>query len=374
MMKLDSKSTTVFALVKDSTVFVGRTVNPHVSAVVYDHCSGKHLCTKDHFDLKSNRPTLSILERVAVPSPMAYRHQLAWMYRFIEAGYEVLGSQETVDRAKEPHPFTQSILNEITKEPLETVLEKGKCLRFADGDIVIPDTNPSQPEKLYDTASEMLSIRMTPAEKERYDRYANTLGMTRRDLLQYLVTQDRSLKHMDLDTNMLEVRQAHSLKRDKMNHQIEGLKEDLSKARSSKTDIQHRHTTEHKLLQLALRNYLDCFVPSSKIPLSIEEGYYREYMDRTEVSYAYPNAEGHAIMRPVAVLEGHNHAHFIVGATTSGEDIKLRFYPGKFLGIAPYNRKYGLRSSNWLIAWRHAEEDVMEIILALPLDVKPARS
>ncbi len=251
------------------------------------------------------------------------------------------------------------------------MLEKGKCLRFADGDIVIPDTVPPRLEKPYDTASEMLSIRMTPAEKERYDRYANTLGMTRRDLLQYLVTQDRSLKHMDLDTDMLEVRQAHALKRDKMSRQIEGLKEDLSKARGSKANIQHRHTTEHKLLQLALRNYLDCFVPSSKISLSIEEGYYREYMDNTEVSYAYPNAEGYAIIRPVAVLEGHNHAYFVVGVTNRGEDIKVRFYPDKFLGVAPDNRKYGLRGSNWLIAWRHAEEDVMEMILALPLDTKP---
>ena len=94
-------------------------------------------------------------------------------------------------------------------------------------------------------------------------------------------------------------------------------------------------------------------------------------MRQTQVAYAYPSAEGYAVLRPAALLLGTNHAHFLVGITDQGEEIKLRYYSGSYLGISPANERVSLRGSRWLVAWRQAEEDVMEMVMALPLDVKP---
>lgn len=221
----------------------------------------------------------------------------------------------------------------------------------------------------------MLTTRLTPDELDRFDAYAQTLGMTRRDLLQYLITQDRTINHMDLDTDRLEARHLHAKRSDILNRKICDLRTDLSRSRSSKTEIQRRNTTDQGLLQDTLRTYMEHFVPTSQIPLTIEQCYYRDYIQSTQVTYNYPSEQGHAIIRPAAVLLGANHAHFLVGTTATGEEIKLRYYPGSgYLGISPANDQYGLRGSRWLVAWRKAEDDVMQMILSLPVDIKPGRA
>lgn len=371
MKRITEKPTTIYALIKDQEAYVGRTTSPNLSPICYSHCRGEHQTTKGHFDLDTNRPDLIILERLTVPSPIAYRHQIAWIYRLWQAGYVMLGSDETLERAKELNPYTQTIYDQISAEPLENVLTRGRCDRYADADVAPSDVPEAKAEEIPGAASEMLCVRLSPVEKERFDRYAETLGMTRRDMIQYLITQNRSLKHMELDTNLLEVRQTHGRKREQLNRQISELREDLSKARSSKTEIQRRHTGERRLVQDALRTYLDRFAPTSRIPLTIEQGYYKDYMSQTQVAYAYPSGEGHAVMRPAAVLLGTNNAHFVVGTTDQGEEIKLRYYPGSYLGISPANERFSLRGSHWLVAWRQAEDDVMQMVLALPVDIKP---
>lgn len=369
MQKLNVKPATIFALIRENVAFVGRSSSVRLSAVCHSHCRGEHLSTQGHFDLEANRPELIILERLSAPSPVVYRHQLAWIYRLSQEGYQMLGSAETLERARELHPYSRSIYDQICAEPLAAVLERGRCARFSDGDIVPDEEAPvvsEQPER----ATERLSLRLTATEKDRYDRYAEMLGLTRRDALQYLVTQDRSLRHMDLDTELLEVKRVHGQAREKLANQVEKLKEDLSDARRSKGSIQRRHTGERRLVQTALRAFLDHFAPTGQIPLKIEQGYYRDYMQASQTAFAYPAGEGWAVVRPMAVLLGRGNAHFVVGTTGQGEEIMLRYYPDCYLGISPASELFGLRGSHWLMAWSHGEEDVAELLLSLPLDIK----
>lgn len=374
MRRIPEKPITIYAMIHGDKAYVGRTTSPNLSPICYAHCRGEHLSTKGCFDLDGKRPELVILEHLSVPSLVAYRHQLAWLYRLSQEGYQVLGSPETLERAKELSTYTQSILDQICAEPLEAVLARGRCVRYADADVTPSETPQPKVAENSGAASEMLSIRLSPTEKERFDAYADTLGMTRRDLLQYLVTQDRTLKHMDLDTDLLEIKKVHSQKQEQLNRQITDLRENLAKTRDSKAEIQHRHTGERRLMQDALRAYLGRFTPSSRIPLTIEQGYYRDYMQDTQIAYSYPADEGHAVLRPAAVLLGSNNTHFLIGTTEQGEEIKVRYYPGSgYLGISPASERFGLRGTHWLVAWRRAEDDVMQMILALPLDIKPGR-
>ena len=89
MIKISEKNTTIYALIQDLESYVGRTTSPRLSAIVYEHCRDEHQSTKGRFDLEDRRPELIILERLSVPSPVAYRHQLAWLHRLGEAGYAV---------------------------------------------------------------------------------------------------------------------------------------------------------------------------------------------------------------------------------------------------------------------------------------------
>lgn len=375
MKNSTEKTTSIYALIHDQEAYVGRTTSPNLAPICYAHCRGEQPSTAAHFDLDINRPELYVLERLPVPAPIAYRYQLAWIYRLWQAGYVMLGSEETLERAKSLSPYTQTILDQISKEPLDAVLARCRCVRFADGNQEPSSESQPAAEEVPATASRMLTTRLTPAELERFDAYAKTLGMTRRDLLQYLITQDRTINHMDMDTDLLEAKRLHAQRSEKLNRRISDLRTDLSKARSSKTAIQRRHTTDQEVIQGALRTYMDHFVPTSRIPLTIEQGYYQDYMASTQVTYNYPSEQGHAILRPAAVLLGKNHSRFLVGTTDTGEEIKLRYYPGSgYLGIAPTNEQYGLRGSRWLVAWRRAEDNVMQLILALPVDVKPGHN
>lgn len=131
----NEKLTTVYALIRDQEAYVGRTTSPNLAPICYAHCRGEHQSTMGHFDLDGKRPELHVLERLTVPSPVAYRHQLAWIWHLQQAGYVMLGSPGTLERARELSPYTQAILDQISGEPLEAALARCRCARFADGDL-----------------------------------------------------------------------------------------------------------------------------------------------------------------------------------------------------------------------------------------------
>lgn len=131
-----------------------------------------------------------------------------------------------------------------------------------------------------------------------------------------------------------------------------------------------RKNQQLQLLKTGVAAFFGIMRPNSKVPLVIEQGYYKD-CSHTE-KYHYPTTAGVYILRPTQILfgKGRYPAIFILGIGENGEYLKFRFYPKSyFAGINPKNEKYWLRGSVWLIGCEPANDGAMDVIFAFPLDV-----
>ena len=76
----------IFALVLGEEIFVGKTTSPRISAVYSRHRCGTVAATRGILD-QGERPALHILEQLECTGADAYRHVLAWIHLFEQAGF-----------------------------------------------------------------------------------------------------------------------------------------------------------------------------------------------------------------------------------------------------------------------------------------------
>ena len=368
-MKMDYKETKVFALILDDYVYVGRTKAKKVSAICYSHARGERDTTWYHFGDRYQDPELYILDHVTAHSSVTYRHVVAWVHVFQEAGYHVLNLGNVLDDAADLHPETAAIVDEILTIPLAEHLARGYCAKYKDADSppALPTPQVHTPPA-YERATAKLTIRLSEAEKRKFDEVAQALHLTHRETLQYLL-QFTPVEDRFLDLML----QNHEKQRDQQKKRIADLENIVSAQREKLSQLTESRKKYVAMVQQGLSKFIRLFDPASTYPLKLNVEQYHRYMRTCETNFTYPESEDVALIRPVAILQsqGRTPALFILGVTVSGQCIKLRYYDKpQYVGLFPGNDIFGLRGSVWLMGWQKAEENVMQLMFALPVQIQ----
>ena len=366
--------TRIFALVRGESVFIGRCAAQKLSTVVRSHCRGEHLQTEEYFDLETKRPELYVLDEVDEVSPITYRHWLAWIHVFDQAGYEVINRAEVLERAWNLHPETQKIVRQITELSLEAHLEQGRCANYKAADR-LPQSDDIAVAQDPSRATEKLSIRLTKTEKNDIKAFAEERNLTMRQVIPYLMANTiiaEGTRHK-LDSALQQVQDKYQKNVARLKDREAVLQEKLAEQKEQNKHIRAQYLQHTDAWQRGIQKYLSYFTSSSPIPMELEHDRYKPYMEQSHVEYRYPEKAGFAAFRPVAVLYGKSQGcRFVVGTTDQGEFIKLRYYSCKtFLGCSLSNETFGLRGTCWLVGWELAGDGAMQLIFALPLSIIP---
>ena len=118
----------IFALVLGKALFVGKTTSPRISAVYSRHRCGSVAATRGILD-QAERPTLHILEQVECTGAEAYRHVLAWIHLFQQAGYSSINHEATVASSEYLYPPTEAIRGSACPGRPEEAKASSACCR-----------------------------------------------------------------------------------------------------------------------------------------------------------------------------------------------------------------------------------------------------
>ena len=368
-MKRDQKETTIFALRLGDDVFVGRTTARRISTVCYSHRRGEHEQTADVFGVSIRRPELYILDRITAHSTVAYRYVVAWVHVFEEAGYHILNLGDVRRHAADLHPETVVIVDEIMETPLEEHLAQCHCAKYTDADSPPSQGKPQVHNKpVSDPVTAKLTIRLSEEEKQKFDQAARSLRLTHRELLQYLI---QFSPEEDLFVSLL--LKNHDNKSDRLKKRIKELEATVSAQREKLAKQADVYKNYVAMVRQGITEFMDYFTSTSTYPLALEVDWYDEYMRSCQTDFVYPAEAGIAMVRPIAILRGHGRTPplFVLAVTVNGECIKLRYYPKQqYVGLFPTDHRFGVRGSAWLMGWQCAEENVMQLMFALPLQIR----
>lgn len=159
----------IFALILGEKVFVGKTTSPRISAVYSRHRCGNVAATRGILD-QEEKPSLHILESLSCTGSDAYRHILAWIRLFEEAGYCSINHMATAISSERLYPLAEAILRKIQQEPMDQILARTFLKKPSDGNqkpsrklLLLP-----KPEKLV-----QMNLRMCERDKKVFDRFCN---------------------------------------------------------------------------------------------------------------------------------------------------------------------------------------------------------
>lgn len=232
-------------------------------------------------------------------------------------------------------PETQVLVDQIKIAPIQAILKDTILKKPTDAD---EKTESKQNE----SSNQRLSIRLSKADKDRFDRLAKTNNLTQRELLLRLLSKSQT------DSDAISLQEStHS-----------------QKSRLVK------EKTRYKLLQRGISYFYKSMYPTNSIPLEIESGSYANYPNRDR--YQYPVESGFFLMRPQAILYGKGRypARFVLGIGSNDSYIKVRWYPtNHFIGISLLNKQFSCGSSVWLIGCEQAADGAMDLFAALPLNI-----
>lgn len=361
MKKYKEKTYTIVALVCGNEVFIGKTASRRISALYHRHCRGEMFATR-HWAELGVKPRLHVLFRDEMKDYEAYRKIVAYVYYFGTAGFEVLNSLRTIKNADSLHSETQRLVDEIQKEPSDQLLARTLITKPSAADI-----RYTTEEKICLTpADQKLTIRLSEWEKNRFDELAESLHLSQRQTIQYLISKknmhDGIFPPWDEDFYVRAMMGA--------------LREENEKLRTEneKLEVYRKSEKPHfDDLRTALSLYFGILESANPISLSIERGRYKNYPNVQE--YRYPDQPGLFLVRPTAILTGKGPyaAKFVVALATNGTRLKFRFYPkATFAGVQPNDKKYAVRGSMWLLGCEKAMDGAMDLIFAFPLDVRYA--
>lgn len=370
----------IYAIIHDGNVFIGKTQG-QIDAVFYQHRRAQNSFTSEYFYPKNSKnPSIHILEDILCSHSDGYRHIVAWVRIFQDAGYQIINPPGTVEDANDLHPKTTALVKRLRPISLDNRLsitqysKKQKCILSSTS----TSAKASQPKK--EKICEKITLRTAPEEKEFFVTYAKSLGLTQSQTLQYLIRKvhleeaDPLFPAWDNDTFIHLLQESHTQEIDDKNKEIYKLKRALRVHAEENAQQSKKLNQCCAIARKALFTFFDFFDSTAAIPLDIERGRYENYITSLpdEMVYTYPVHSGATLLRLQAVLigDGTAPARFILGVDQSGQLIRLRYYPSVyFFGIFPGNEQFSQRNSVWYMAWRMSK-DVAELIVAYPLQIR----
>lgn len=383
MLSIDfsQKQFSIYALIDQKTVFIGKTQGS-LAPVYYRHRRADNPKTLQYYyPPNSKNPQIHILEKLYCESNTANAHIVAWIYIFLESGYEILNpssDREQINILKDRTPILITKLRPISMEYfLQNTRYEMPPKRLLDSNSPIIQQTSSHRQ----TRREKITLWTRPEVKQRFIEYAKLLNMTQGQTLAYLVSKAQSERTSDLfldgdsDIFVKNLRAGYQREIQELNEKIHELEVSLLLNNNQHKIGAKKLNQCYQIAQKAIATFYEKCESTALIPLDIYRGTYKNYVSRiqTDLCYAYPVSSGACLIHLHAFLlgEGYAPARFVLGVDDAGTHIKLRFYPSKyFVGVNPGNRRFSKRDSVWYVAWRRTT-DVAELVAAFPMQIQP---
>lgn len=375
-----NRSSKIYALMHEGNVFVGKTQG-EIDPVYYRHRRAQNPFTEKYFYPKNSKnPSIHILERNSCNSSESYRHIVAWVRIFQDAGYQIINPQGTVEDANDLHPQTTALISALRPISMDTFLKETQYKK-QDRYIPTPITESSGTKQLKRRNSrEKITLWATPEEKDFFVSYAKSLRLSQAQTLRYLISKvhleeaDPLFPAWDNDTFIHILQESHRQTIESKDREIHELSSAL------RVYVEEKERQSKKLNQCctiarkALLEVYSFFDSSAALPLDIERGRYKDYISKLpeDAKYSYPIHSDVSLLRLQAVLlgEGPAPAQFVLGIDSQGHRIMLRYYPSiYFWGISPGDERFSQRNSVWYMAWRKSG-NVAELVAAYPMQIE----
>lgn len=369
---MKDKIITIFALVKDNILYIGKSNGKRISAVYSRHRNGKHVSTHKHFAKPAPPPDLHILFRQPMQDFEAYKYVLSYIRLFREAGYQILNCPRSIERSYELKENTLEIFESIKTNNIPKLLQTTRITKITDADIkadrIIEKDTPN--------ADCMLTIRLTKNERDRFRQIGATLNLNQHQTLLYLFDKcaqpdpffidlggDSYLRIL-FDCQREEIEKLNT-KNSALTKKLISYRDDnnkkLSSAREAFTDI-----------KASISSYFAMMESTAPTPLEIEYGLYKNATDIKK--YKYPENSGIFLIRPQMVLRGKGRysAQFILGFDiNTNRYLKFRFYPKQtYVGVPIPDSRFSTRGSMWLVGCKNANDGAMQLYCSLPMDIR----
>ena len=348
----------IFALVLGEEIFVGKTTSPRISAVYSRHRCGTVAATRGILD-QGERPALHILEQLECTGADAYRHVLAWIHLFEQAGFCSINHVATAVSSDLLYPPTEMILKALPQEPAQQILARTHVQKPSEANIRTSRKLVFLPEP---EKQVQMNLRMTAKDKKTFDRFCRKHRLKSREALGLLLDQITGE-----DTHL---KQLLSVQRD-LREENNKLKDRLAVLSGKGPPVQEKRGEAYLcFLQPGLEAYIQ------RLCLNREEDPlpavpYKRFRKQTNIRYEYPQEEGFLLLTAEVSLWGRNRSRFVLGRGENGDYLKLRYYPKPLVaGVPIWDYPSG---TQWLIGCRRASDGAMEIAAAFPLPPVPEK-
>lgn len=349
-----------------------------IDPVYYRHRRAQNPFTAKYFYPKNSKnPSIHILERISCNSHECYRHIVAWVRIFQDAGCEIINPRGTVEDANDLHPLTTELVYGLRPVSLETFLKETQHKKQNKG-------TPKSLEREQIKKSQgrqKITLWATPENKERFVFYAKSLCLTQTQTLRYLISKahledvDSLFPGWENDTFMHLIQRSHAQEIEAKDEKIHNLQMAL-RACVEKQACQTKKLDQCcAIARKSLAEMFEHFDSAALLPLDIDSGRYRDYIAELpdNAKYVYPRYSGNSLLRLQAFLigKGEATARFVLGIDCHGSRIMLHHYPGNtyFWGISPGDERFSQRNSVWYMAWRKSG-NVAELVAAYPMQIE----
>ena len=114
----------IYALVDGQTIFIGKTQGK-IDSVYYQQRRVQNRFTAKYlYPPNSKKPSMHILEDIVCSHSTSYRHIVAWVRIFQDAGYEVINPKGTLDDAHDLKTPTLNLINKLRPRSIDTLLSE----------------------------------------------------------------------------------------------------------------------------------------------------------------------------------------------------------------------------------------------------------
>lgn len=368
----------IFALVdhEQEYAYIGSSTSSRLSAVYSRHIHGGSAVTRDTF-CPNNKPALHLLEIVHCTGSEAYKHILAWIPIFWDAGYCCLNHNKTLDQADEPFKDTAALIGFFQEEPFSEMLSRTHIVHPVDVDKILQQYSEPTPVEAEPDPVAQMNVRMHEKDKERFNTFCRSLSLNQREGFSLLL--DQTVKNQEHLHDLLHAKQE---KLEQLQEENTKLRDKISILSGEKTDP----TVEKYHHRLSLLNYgitscmpqltpnlpyLTLNLPQLK-PISTHR-----FMKSTMSAdaYYYPEKEGHMEIFLDAIVwsKSRSKAMFVLGTTADRKKKKFRYYPQKgFIGYHFGDCPYFYSGARCLLIYMRAKDGAMDLIAALPIMHSPS--
>lgn len=375
------RSIKIYALIHESKVFVGKT-RGDIDPVYYRQRRAENPYTANYFVPKNSKTaTIHILEHVSCNSREGYRHIVAWVRIFQDAGYEIINPRGTLEDANDLHPQTKDLVYRLRPISLETFLKETQHKKQNKSTPFYTLELQEREQTTEAQSRQKITLWATPEEKKTFISYAKSLNLTQTQTLRHLMSKVHLeeagplFPDWDNDTFMHLVQRSHAQEIEAKNEKIRNLQRALCACIETQSCQTKKLDQCCAIARKSLAEMFEYFDSAALLPLDIDRGRLRDYIAELpdDAKYAYPRYSGNSLLRLQAFLigEGKAPARFVLGVDCHGYRIMLRHYPGNvsFWGVSPGDERFSQRNSVWYMAWRKSG-DVAELISALPLQIR----